>query len=124
MITKKETPSEINTRIQKKKRKKGILGFVQQSTKKEDNRNGNTYESGIALYPKGMPKECLKCPYHHPSFCTKLGHISCTSKDCGMFGKGKKIRDNAKQFILDKMIEHQIALEVENTSKFFVVLIL
>ena len=76
---------------------------------------GCLYETGAAVAatkknlpsagdrnPKGTPADQLKCPYHHPLYCTVLEHLSCANKRCAMKLKSKEERDAALKMILRK----------------------
>ena len=58
--------------------------------------------------PKGTPKELLKCKYHHPRFCTVLGHSSVTSKSCFMHGTSKEERDAAMRTIMNELVTAEL----------------
>ena len=93
----------------------------------DDARTGKTYGAGVALAaakktakekhtaaarnPKGTPKECLRCPYYHPQFCTVLGHTSAASKSCAMNGKSKEERNSILATIKKWQIDAELALQ-------------
>ena len=50
----------------------------------------------------------LKCRFHHPMFCQKLGNTSCRNKDCYMHLVEKEDRDIAAKIILDEMVNREL----------------
>ena len=80
-----------------------------------DNKEGKTYEAGMALsLARSRVKECKKkqkeklndiplhlrqCTYHHPQFCTVLGHTTCGSKEFLMEEKPPNFLKESKKII-------------------------
>ena len=88
----------------------------------DGHKEGMGYKSGIAAVaakknlptakdrnPKGTPQDKLRCPFHHPNYCTLLGHRDARSKVCMMHGKSKEERSAAAKVIQKELI----AIEVE-----------
>ena len=86
----------------------------------DDQKRGNQYRSGVAVNPDiqkevrialsnegrnpaNTPDDKKRCRYHHPRFCTKLGHSSCSHRDCFMKGKTKQERDEAEKEIREEL---------------------
>ena len=87
------------------------------------------YKSGIAAVaakktlptakdrnPKGTPQEQLRCPFHHPKYCTLLGHRDARSKVCMMHGKSKEERSAASKVIQKELIDMEVE-RMKNESK-------
>ena len=95
-----------------------------------DEKTGKTYGAGVALKtakkkakntltaasrnPKGTPKELLRCPYHHPLYCTVLGHTSCASKECGAKPKIKAERTAILLHIKKLEIDEELRKELQD----------
>ena len=93
-----------------------------------DIKTGKTYGAGVALKtamkkaeknltaasrnPKGTPKELLRCPYHHPIYCTVLGHTSCASKECAANPKSKAERQAILLHIKKMEVEEELQKEL------------
>ena len=76
---------------------------MKQATKKAKLDNANNVRN-----PPGTSKERMKYKFYHQSFCTKLGHASCRSKDCFMNNKSKAERESAERFILDELVRKEL----------------
>ena len=72
--------------------------------------NARYVSNSTARNPTGTPRVELKCRFHHPLFCTTLGHASCRSKECSMHSKSKVKRDSTAKIILDEMINRKLHL--------------
>ena len=99
-----------------------------------DNKEGKTYEAGMALTmarsrikeQKKKTKETLvdvplhmrKCTYHHPQFCTVLGHTTCGSKQCMMKGKPPQFLKEAKKTIENDLLKEQMRIDGDTASKY------
>ena len=99
-----------------------------------DNKEGKTYEAGMALsLARSRVKECKKkqkeklndiplhlrqCTYHHPQFCTVLGHTTCGSKECMMKGQPADVLKQAKKTIENDWIKEQMKLDSDTASKY------
>ena len=90
-------------------------------------KSGLGYESGLALAaavksvknspmmtkqrnPPGTPKEKLRCKYHHPNFCAKLGHRDARSHDCEMKYKSTKERNEAEKIIFHEAVQKELEM--------------
>ena len=62
------------------------------------------------------PNKILRCLFHHPEYCTTLGHRSCRSIECAMYFKTKKKRDAALTFIKMES-SHKIAETIRESNK-------
>ena len=125
-------------------RQGSIEGKRKRSTKKNEKLNrekqefidghkaGMEYKTGVAVAaakknlpsasdrnPKGTPKDQMRCPYWHPSFCTVRGHSKCNNKDCAMRSKTKEEREAAKQFILNELVQNEILGLCSKSKRFF-----
>ena len=92
---------------------------------------GLAYESGIALReakravknapiirnPKGTTKEKMRCKYHHPQFCTKLGHVDAKSKECFAHGKSAIERNAIIKHIFDEAVQKRMN-EMANVGEY------
>ena len=80
---------------------------------RDDHEQGLGYQPGIAAAaakknlpaasgrnPKGTPKSQMRCPYHHPSYCTLLGHSSAAAGVCALHKKSKEVKDAATKLIM------------------------
>ena len=97
----------------------------------DDQRTGKTYRAGVALAqatktakakhtaaernPKGTAPELMQCPYHHPHFCTQLGHTAASSKHCFAKTKTKEERKEILANIKKWQIEEELALQANGT---------
>ena len=84
-------------------------------------KEGCFYETGVAVAaakknlpsagnrnPKGTAADQLKCPYHHPLYCTVLGYSSCANKRCAMKLKSKEERNAALKVILSEAVNMKV----------------
>ena len=126
-----------------KRREKYYATMAQSHTEQmNDAKTGNTYGSGVALKeatkkaketltaaarnPKDCPKELQRCSYHHPLYCTALGHTAASSLLCAMKKKTKEERKVISDHIKKLRIEEELVI-VQDTGKsrqyvFFVLL--
>ena len=104
----------------KTSRKIGWTNKYKQLREKQmyDNKNGLGYETGMSMAlarsrlkeknvernPEGAAKKKLRCPYHHPKWCTVLGHNSRRSDTCMMKGKPPEILKAAKYEIQKDLV--------------------
>ena len=118
----------------KSSRKQGWTNKYNQLREKQmyDNKNGLGYETGMAMTlarsrlkennvernPKGTPDKKLRCPYHHPKWCTVLGHNSRRSDKCMIKGKSPEILKAAKDEIQNDLVLEQMKLDSEKSSKY------
>ena len=126
---KRERSETIEGKRKRSKRKREKLQRAQQldtAARKE----GTAYESGMAFKaarrnakkattnkirnPEGTPQRELRCRYHHPDFCTTLGHTR-VSSSCFMYKRSKAERDAAAEQIRDEQIA--IALQEDRAQK-------
>ena len=61
----------------------------------------------------------LRCPYHHPKWCTVMGHKDCRSGKCMMKGKPREILKAAKSDIEKDFVFEQTKLDSEQSSKYY-----
>jgi hypothetical protein len=122
------------TKAYKTNRKEGWTNKYKMLREKQmnDNKNGLDYETGLAMTlarsqikeykvernPKGTPEDKLRCPYHHPNWCTVLGHNSMRDKKCMMKGKSPEIQKAAKDEIQKDLVLEQMKLDSETSSKY------
>ena len=99
-----------------------------------DNKEGKTYEAGMALTMArsrikeqkkktkqrlgDVPLHLRKCTYHHPLYCTVLGHTTCGSKQCMMKGKSPVFLKEAKKLIENDLIKEQMRIDADTASKY------
>ena len=95
-----------------------------------DLKTGKTYGSGVALKeakkkaketlsatarnPKDCPKELQRCAYHHPLYCTVLGHTTASSKACAMKQKSPEEQKVILDHIKTLRIEEELILVQDN----------
>ena len=99
----------------------------------EDQRTGKTYCAGVALAqatktakakhtaternPKGTAPEDMRCPYHHPLYCTILGHNTASNKSC--FAKHKNKEERKVILATIKRLQIKAELAVQADGMFF-----
>ena len=121
-----------------KRRKNMISGTIEGKTKRsagkydkynsafkkqrDDHKQGLSYQPEIAATaakknlpaasarnPKGTPKSEMRCPYHHPSYCTLLGHSSAAAGVCALHKKSKEVKDAATKVIMGELIAIEVS---------------
>ena len=120
--------------------RKGDLAKFAEGHKEQmdDQRTGKTYGAGVALAqatkaaktkytaakrnPTGTAPECMRCPYHHPQFCTLLGHTSASFKNCFAKLKSKEERKVILATIKSMQIEEELALQADGMFIFLYLL--
>ena len=96
----------------------------------DDLRTGKSYGAGVALSnakkkqkikhtaaernPTGTAPECMRCPYHHPLFCTTLGHTSTAFHNCFAKHKTKEERKSILATIKTMQINEELALQEDD----------
>jgi hypothetical protein len=106
----------------------------------DDARTGKTYGAGVALAqatktakakhtaternPKGTAPENMRCPYHHPKFCTILGHNAESNKSCFAKYKTKDERKVILATIKSWQIEAELAVQADGMFFFVVQVVL
>ena len=106
----------------------------------DDHKTGKTYGAGVALAqatktaktkhtaaarnPKGTAPECMRCPYHHPRFCTVLGHNTASSEHCYAKTKTKEERKEILSTIMKMQIDKELATQTDGMFIFAVSFVL
>ena len=99
----------------------------------EDQCTGKTYGVGVTLAqatktvkvkrtatkhsPKGTAPEDMRCPYHHPLYCTILGHNTASNKSC--FAKHKNKEEQKVIIATIKRLQIEAELAVQADGMFF-----
>ena len=117
-----------------RRRKDFMVKFgTMQQEQQADAKTGKTYGSGVALAtakkqatanlaaktrnPEGTPKSQMKCSYHHPDYCTVLGHTTAGSKECGVHCKTGEERKQILVVLRKLEIDQQLQ-SVQEHGKF------
>ena len=100
----------------------------------DDARTGETYGDGVALAqatktakaqytaakrnPKEIAPEQQRCSYHHPRFCTLLGHSTASSKQCFAKTKTNEEQKEILAIIRKWQIEEELAVQADGMYNF------
>ena len=62
----------------------------------------------VSRNPKGTPKDQRRCKYHHPHYCTSLGHVDARNKSCYAHQLQSEKRDVVLSTVFDEAVQRRV----------------